>query len=94
MFQICIIIVMDFQVPKDELALGKIPLPPIHVGGTLFLPTIAVSHPSLDLELMIKEINVDLTTDVLNQLLVVQIAFIKVKKIKIYNNKIIYCYRS
>jgi len=33
---------------------------------------------ALDLELMIEEINVDLTTDVLNQLLVVQIAFIKV----------------
>ena len=40
-----------------------------------------MSHPSLDLELMIKEVNVDLTTDVLNQLLVVQIAFIKVRRI-------------
>jgi len=36
------------------------------------------THAGLDLELMIKEINVDLTTEVLNQLLVVQIAFIKV----------------
>ena len=80
---------MDFpQVPKDELALGKIPLPPIYVGGTLFLPTITVLDPSLDLELMVKEINVDLTTDVLNQLLVVQIAFIKVSKIEIHNDKI------
>ena len=40
-----------------------------------------MSHPSLDLELMIKEVNVDLTTDVLNQLLVVQVAFIKVRRI-------------
>ena len=30
---------------------------------------------------MIKEVNVDLTTDVLNQLLVVQVAFIKVRRI-------------
>lgn len=72
---------------KDELALGNIPLPPIYLGGTLFPPTSVVSHPSLDLELMIKEINVDLTTDVLNQLLVVQIAFIKVKIKEIYSKK-------
>ena len=65
---------------KDELTLGKIPLPPIYFGGTLIPSTIISSHPSLDLELLIKEINVDLTTDVLNQLLVVQIAFIKVSK--------------
>lgn len=69
------------------MAFGKIPLPSIYIGGTLFLPTITVSHPSLDLELMIKEINVDLTTDVLNQLLVVQIAFIKVNKIEIHTIK-------
>ena len=75
--------------PKDELALGKIPLPTIYIGGTLFPQTITVPHPSLDLELMIKEINVDLTTDVLNQLLVVQIAFIKVRNIEIHDNKIL-----
>ena len=66
---------------KDELASGKVPLPPIYLGGTLFPPNSMVSRPSLDLELMIKEINVDLTTDVLNQLLVVQIAFIKVRNV-------------
>ena len=67
--------------PKDELALRKIPIPSIYIGGTLLPSTIAVPDPSLDLELMIKEVNIYLTTDVLNQLLVVQIAFIKVKKI-------------
>ena len=67
--------------PKDELALGKIPVPSIYIGGTLLPSTTTVPDPSLDLELMIKEVNIDLTTDVLNQLLVVQIAFIKVKRI-------------
>ena len=65
------------QVHKDELA-GRIPLPPIYFGGTLLPSDGTWSHAGLDLELMVKEINVDLTTDVLNQLLVVQIAFIKV----------------
>ena len=36
--------------------------------------------PKVSVDLAVKQVNIDLTTDVLNQLLIVQVAFIKVRQ--------------
>ena len=65
------------QEHKDELAIRGIPLPPINFGGDVraYPPS---KLPRFSVSLAIKQVNVDLTTDVLNQLLILQNSFIKV----------------
>lgn len=61
---------------KDELSLRFLALPRIHLQGKV------IAHkkklPQVRLDLFVKQLNIDVTTDVLNQLLIVQNTFIKV----------------
>ena len=62
---------------KDELSLRNLSLPTITLNGEVK----SGRHnklPKVSLELVVKQVNIDLTTDVLNQLLIVQNTFIKV----------------
>ena len=62
---------------KDELSLRHIPLPTVSLKGEVR----SRKHtrlPSVSAELAVKQVNVDVTTDVLNQLLILQNTFIKV----------------
>ncbi len=61
---------------KDELSLRFLALPRLHLQGKV------IAHkkklPQVSLDLFVKQLNIDVTTDVLNQLLIVQNTFIKV----------------
>ena len=62
---------------KDELSLRNLSLPTISLNGEVK----SGRHnklPKVSLELVVKQVNIDLTTDVLNQLLILQNTFIKV----------------
>lgn len=62
---------------KDELSLRFLSLPRLHLHGTIRRPH-KKSLPKVTLDLSIKQLNIDVTTDVLNQLLIIQNTFIKV----------------
>ena len=61
---------------KDELSLRFLALPRLQLQGKVMVPKKKLPRVSLDLS--IKQLNIDITTDVLNQLLIVQNTFIKV----------------
>ena len=61
---------------KDELSLRFLSLPRLHLQGKVIARKKRL--PQLSLDLFVKQLNIDLTTDVLNQLLIVQNTFIKV----------------
>lgn len=71
---------------KDELSLRFLALPHLHLQGKVRRPH-KKSIPRVTLDLSIKELNIDVTTDVLNQLLIVQNTFIKVKSSTLPNLK-------
>lgn len=62
---------------KDELSLRFLALPRLHLQGKVSKPR-KNFLPKVTLDLSIKQLNIDVTTDVLNQLLIVQNTFIKV----------------
>ena len=62
---------------KNEMSLRSLTLPYKYLMGT-FRRSKKKKIPQLSLSLFVKQVNIDLTTDVLNQLLVVQNTFIKV----------------
>lgn len=57
-----------------------IPLPVVLLKGSI-VPRPFNRIPSITLEIAVKQVVVDLTTDVLNQLLILQTAFIKVRSL-------------
>lgn len=63
---------------KNELSLRSLTLPYLCLQGHVRRSR-KKKCPQLTLELFVKKLNIDLTTDVLNQLLVVQNTFIKVR---------------
>ncbi len=63
---------------KDELSLRYIALPTVTLTGDVRTSRKA-KLPRVSLELVVKQMNIDLTTDVLNQLLILQNSFIKVR---------------
>lgn len=62
---------------KDELSLRSLTLPVVNLKGEMRRKH-KTKTPQVSVELGIKTINIDLTTDVLNQLLILQNSFIKV----------------
>ncbi len=62
---------------KDELSLRYVALPTVTLTGDVRTSRHA-RLPRVSLELSVKQLNIDLTTDVLNQLLILQNSFIKV----------------
>lgn len=62
---------------KDELSLRFLALPRLHLQGKV-KKSRKKTIPRMTLDLSIKQLNIDVTTDVLNQLLIVQNTFIKV----------------
>ena len=62
---------------KDELSLRSLTLPVLNMKGSVKRRE-TVKTPQISLEIGVKMINIDLTTDVLNQLLILQNSFIKV----------------
>ena len=68
---------------KGELSLRSLSLPTLQLTGEVKRAAVT-KLPRVSLELAIKQVNVDLTTDVLNQLLILQNSFIKVMKLLIH----------
>ena len=62
---------------KDELSLRYLALPRLHLQG-MVKKSSKKSLLKVTLDLSVKQLNIDVTTDVLNQLLIVQNTFIKV----------------
>lgn len=63
---------------KDELSLRRyISLPTATLTGAV-RSALRSKVPRVSLELAVKQVNIDLTTDILNQLLILQNTFIKV----------------
>ena len=62
---------------KDELSLRSLTLPVVNLRGSVQRRE-KTKAPQVKVEVAVKVINIDLTTDVLNQLLIVQNSFIKV----------------
>ena len=62
---------------KGELSLRSLTLPTISLKGEVKRSP-RTKLPLVSLDLSIKQVNIDITTDVLNQLLIVQNSFIKV----------------
>lgn len=62
---------------KDEMSLRFLALPCLLLQGTVKRPR-KKSLPKVTLDLAVKKVNIDVTTDVLNQLLIMQNTFIKV----------------
>ena len=62
---------------KDELSLRSLTLPVINLSGTVQRRE-KTKAPQVKVAVGVKVINIDLTTDVLNQLLILQNSFIKV----------------
>lgn len=65
------------QAHKDELSLRYIPLPVMHLLGNV-IPSPQRRLPRIFIEVAVKQVVIDVTTDVLNQLLILQTSFIKV----------------
>lgn len=63
---------------RDELSLRYISLPTISLKGDVKSHR-HIKLPRVSVELAIKQVNIDVTTDVLNQLLILQNTFIKVQ---------------
>ena len=64
---------------KDELSLRSLTLPVVNLKGEVSRKH-RTKTPQVAIELAVKVINIDLTTGVLNQLLILQNTFIKVRK--------------
>ena len=62
---------------KNELSLRSLTLPVVNLKGTVRRRE-RTKAPQVSVEVGVKTINIDLTTDILNQLLIVQNSFIKV----------------
>lgn len=62
---------------KDELSLRSLTLPVVNLKGAVKRRE-RTKVPQVSIEVGVKTINIDLTTDVLNQLLILQNTFIKV----------------
>ena len=62
------------------MSLRPIPLPVVTLDGSI-VPQPYSRLPSITLEMAVKQVAIDVTTDVLNQLLILQSAFIKVRVI-------------
>lgn len=62
------------------MSLRPIPLPVVTLEGSI-VPQPYSRLPSITLEMAVKQVAIDVTTDVLNQLLILQSAFIKVRVI-------------
>ena len=62
---------------KDEISLRSLTLPRLQLHGKV-QGSKKNRTPRVTLDLSMKQMNIDLTTDVLNQLLIVQNTFIKV----------------
>lgn len=63
---------------KDELSLRYVALPTVVLTGDIRTSRHA-KLPRVSLELTVKQLSIDLTTDVLNQVLILQNSFIKVR---------------
>ena len=81
---------------KDELSLRFLALPRLHLQGKVTRAR-KKALPKVTLELSVRQLNIDVTTDVLNQLLIVQNTFIKVSGcgfliiIKLVGGCVIFC---
>ena len=72
-----VLVLFVVQEHKDELSLRCILLPLLNMKGRV-VPSPTSRLPRVTMELAVKQVIVDVTTDVLNQLLILQSSFIKV----------------
>lgn len=75
---------------KDELSLRFLALPRLHLQGKVTKSS-KKAIPKVTLDLSIKQLNIDVTTDILNQLLIVQNTFIKVSGCGLKSTCYCYC---